>query len=130
VHFLRIRISDYTFEIGLIRKLADRPEGIDLSKRRVDEVFDLPRAQAMQTIDYLPVASALDYDTAFQAGRLFGPSGVSGVAMGLGAFMADDSLSDTVVLRGRAHRLRRRLPMRYLRTALVARGFWDGGPTR
>lgn len=77
-------------------------------------------------LEYLPVASALDFDTAFQAGQVFGASGCPGLAMGFGAFMADDSLSDTIVIRGRTRRLDRRLPMRYLRTALVARGFWDG----
>lgn len=76
--------------------------------------------------DYLPVASALDYDTAFDAGKIFAASGCSGVAMGFGAFMADDSLSDKVIIRGRTKRLSRNLPMRYVRTALVARGFWDG----
>jgi hypothetical protein len=34
-------------KVRLTRKLADRLEGIDLSKRRVGEVIDVPRPQAM-----------------------------------------------------------------------------------
>ena len=75
---------------------------------------------------YLPVASALDYNTAFDAGRTFAHAGLRGGAMGFGAFMADNSFTDRIVLNRRTHLLSRALPMRYLRTALVARGFWDG----
>ena len=60
------------------------------------------------------------------AGRAFGSAGLRSAAMGFGAFMADNSFSNRIVIQGRAHSLPRPLPMRYLRTALVARGFWDG----
>ena len=46
--------------------------------------------------------------------------------MGFGAYMADDHFSDHVVVGRRRLDLPGRLPMRYLRTALVARGFWSG----
>jgi hypothetical protein len=75
---------------------------------------------------YLPVASAVDYDTAYDAGRAFGEAGLRAGAMGFGAFMADDAFADRFVIGRREHVLPRPLPMRYLRTALVARGLWDG----
>jgi hypothetical protein len=51
---------------------------------------------------------------------------VEKVAMGFGAFMADDSWTDQLTIHGRTRPVGRRLPTRYLRTALVARGFFDG----
>jgi hypothetical protein len=72
------------------------------------------------------VASAHDHDTAFDAGSALGKSGNRAVAMGFGAMMADDSWTNQVKIHGRKHRLPRSLPQRYLRTALVARGFFAG----
>ena len=94
-----------------------------VAKRAVVAVASLPRAARS---GYLAVASAFDYDTAFDAGRVFADAGLTGAAMGFGAFMADNSFTDQIVIRGRVHVLPRPLPMRYLRTALAARGFWDG----
>lgn len=73
-----------------------------------------------------PVASAHDYDTAVDAGRTFAAAGLDAAAMGFGAFMADDTYTRQVKLRGRRRDLVANLPARYVRTALVARGFWDG----
>ncbi len=75
---------------------------------------------------YYGVASALDHNTALDAGREFAEAGLDRVAMGFGAYMADDHFSDHVVVGRRRLDLPGRLPMRYLRTALVARGFWGG----
>lgn len=75
---------------------------------------------------YLPVASAVDYDSAFDAGRIVASSGARSAALGFGAFMADDSYVTTYRRGGRTRRLPGRMPARYLRTALVARGLWDG----
>lgn len=75
---------------------------------------------------YLPVASALDYDGAFDAGRVFATSGARAAALGFGALMADDSYTTSYRQGGRLRQLPVRLPARYLRTALVARGLWDG----
>lgn len=74
----------------------------------------------------LAVASAHDYDTAHDAGYRFADAGVTAAAIGFGAFMADDQWTATVKVRGRLRKLPRSLPCRYLRTALVARGFFDG----
>jgi hypothetical protein len=81
---------------------------------------------SQSTIQYLPVASAMDYDTAFDAARAFAAEGLQAVAIGFGAFMADDSYCEAFKMAGRWRSLGERLPNRYLRTILVARGFWDG----
>ncbi|MET8909549.1 hypothetical protein [Micromonospora sp. NPDC004551] len=72
------------------------------------------------------VPSAHDYDSAFDAGQALGDTGVRAVAMGFGAFMADDSWTTRIKYGGRWLPLPQALPMRYLRTALVVRGFFDG----
>ncbi len=46
--------------------------------------------------------------------------------MGFGAYMADDGWITEARIRGRVRALPQRLPRRYLRTALAARGFFDG----
>jgi hypothetical protein len=84
------------------------------------------RQDVPKRVNYLPVASAFDYDTAFDAGREFASAGLTGAACGFGAYMADDRSTDTIVIRGRIRKLPGLLPQRYLRTALAARGFWDG----
>lgn len=75
---------------------------------------------------YYTVASAVDYNTAVDAGEVFAEAGLERVAMGFGAYMADDNYSDHVVIGRRRVDLATAMPNRYLRTALVARGFWDG----
>ncbi len=94
-----------------------------VAARAREELRSIPRGSS---IEYLAVASALDYDSAFEAGHVFGVAGLRQAAMGFGAFMADDSFADNVVIKGRTIKFERQLPMRYLRCALVARGFWDG----
>lgn len=83
-------------------------------------------ATVPDAVAYLPVASALGYDTAYDAGREFAAAGLKSVACGFGAYMADDRSVSSVVIRGRVRKLPGLLPQRYLRTALAARGFWDG----
>jgi hypothetical protein len=75
---------------------------------------------------YYPVASAVDYNTAEDAGEIFAAAGLQRAAMGFGAYMADDNYSDYVIIGRRRIDLNATMPNRYLRTALVARGFWDG----
>lgn len=86
-------------------------------------------AETLKGTTVLTVASAHDYDTAFDAGKVFGAAGVKAAAIGFGAFMADDQWGSTAKVRGRIRRLPRSLPMRYVRTALVAKGFFDGWAT-
>jgi hypothetical protein len=75
---------------------------------------------------YYIVASALDYDTAFDAGQILANNEVGFAAIGFGAFMADDAYTNTYKRGGRWHTLSRPMPQRYIRTALVARGLFDG----
>ena len=75
---------------------------------------------------YYPVASALSYNTAVDAGRAFAQRGHTRAAMGFGAYMADDHYSDYLVIGRRTTVLPNLMPNRYLRTVVVARGFWDG----
>lgn len=75
---------------------------------------------------YYPVMSALDYDTAFDAGQVLSTSGIGFGAIGFGAFMADDAYTTRYKRAGRWRTLASPMPQRYLRTALVARGFFDG----
>ena len=83
-------------------------------------------AQIPPGCDYLPVASAQDYDSAYDAGREFAAAGLTAAALGFGAFMNDDTTTRQIKIRGRTRRVDPAMPTRYLGTALVARGFWDG----
>jgi hypothetical protein len=85
--------------------------------------------QQLTPVQVLTVASAHDYDTAQDAGVAMANAGVRAAAVGFGAFMADDGWTSTAKVHGRVRKLGRLLPSRYLRTALVARGFFDGWAT-
>jgi hypothetical protein len=87
------------------------------------EIDQLPPAEAS---GYYAVASAVDYNSARDAGRAFAAAGLARAAMGFGAYMADDNSSDFVIIGRRRLDFASSMPNRYLRTALVARGFWDG----
>jgi hypothetical protein len=75
---------------------------------------------------YYPVASAVCYNTAKDAGREFGAAGIAKAAMGFGAYMADDNFTDHMFIERRRVDFPGRLPTRYSRTAAAACGFWDG----
>jgi hypothetical protein len=87
------------------------------------EIERMPRSLAA---GYYTVVSALDYDGAFDAGRACAKEGLTRVAMGFGAYMADDHFTDHAFIGRRRIDFGTRMPNRYLRTALVARGFWNG----
>lgn len=76
--------------------------------------------------NYYPVASAVSYDTAYDAGLEFAAAGIKHAAMGFGAYTADDNYCDVVCIQNKVRVLPCSMPNRYIRTALVARGFWDG----
>ena len=94
-----------------------------VARRAAAEVKQLPRELATF---YYPVASALSYDTAYDAGEVFAQYGLKRISMGFGAYMADDHYTDHVMIGKRLIELKDLMPNRYLRTALAARGFWDG----
>jgi len=83
----------------------------------------LPRELRRQ---YFPVASANSFNTAHDAGRIFASHGHRRIAMGFGAYMADSNYVDHFRVGRSTTTLKRRIPNRYLRTVLVARGFWEG----
>ena len=94
-----------------------------VARRAVAEMKKLPGELATF---YYPVASALSYDTAYDAGEVFAQYGLKRISMGFGAYMADDHYTDHVIIGKRLIELKDLMPNRYLRTALAARGFWDG----
>jgi hypothetical protein len=97
-------------------------------RRRNEEVASWGVALQARRPDLtiLTVASAHDYDTAQDAGEVFRAAGIANAAMGFGAYMADDTWDASVKVQGRVRRLSRSLPIRYIRTALVSRGFFSG----
>jgi hypothetical protein len=88
---------------------------------------NLPRRLARK---YYPVASAVDHNTAFDAGQAFADAGLSRAAMGFGAYMADDHYTDHAYIGRRRLDLSEQMPQRYLRTILAATGFWAGYRSR
>ena len=108
--------------------LRRRRQELASRNRRVAE-RGLALQQQLPDVPVLTVASAHDYDSAYDAGQALATAGVRAAAIGFGAFMADDQWGQSVKIRGRTRALRRSLPMRYLRTALVSRGFFDGWAT-
>ncbi len=76
--------------------------------------------------NYYPVASAVSYNTAFDAGREFAQVGIEAVSMGFGAYMADANFADHMTIGRRRIDFETRLPFRYIRTIAVAHGFWAG----
>ena len=94
-----------------------------VAKRAVKRQKQLPEALAQE---YYPVASASSYNTAFDVGSEFARKGLEKISMGFGAFMADDNWTDHVQIGTRTIVFKERFPNRYIRTAAVAKGFWDG----
>ncbi|GGC08661.1 hypothetical protein GCM10010972_22440 [Cellulomonas carbonis] len=74
----------------------------------------------------LPVASALSFNTAKDAGREFAAAGLTSISMGFGAYMADDHFTDHLYRDRRRIDLGANLPQRYTRTVAAAVGFWEG----
>jgi len=72
------------------------------------------------------VASAVDYNSAYDAGKVMARAEVSHLAIGVGAYMLDDNSVDYFVKDKKIHNLNRKVPRRYLRTTLVIRGLIDG----
>ena len=75
---------------------------------------------------YYPVASAVSYNTAKDAGREFAAANLSSISMGFGAYTADNNSSDHMTINRRRIDFGRNLPQRYTRTVAVTVGFWDG----
>jgi hypothetical protein len=72
------------------------------------------------------VASAVDYNSAFNAGKEMARAKVSHLAIGVGAYMLDENSVDYFAKDKIIHNLNIKVPRRYLRTTLVIRGLLDG----
>lgn len=72
------------------------------------------------------VASAVDYNSGFYAGREIARGNVNHLAIGAGAYMADPNYVDYFIKRRKINELGRKFPRRYIRTPLVVRGLMDG----
>ncbi|MPZ61925.1 MAG: hypothetical protein GEU93_11655 [Propionibacteriales bacterium] len=94
-----------------------------VARRAAERIDRLPERLRER---YYPVACAESYNTAWDAGQVFADHGLTPIAMGFGAFMADANYTDHVFIGRRRIDFPGRLPNRYTRTVLVARGFWDG----
>jgi hypothetical protein len=90
----------------------------DNALRRLDQVASVER--------YYPVASAVSYATAYDAGKIFAGKGLDNAAIGFGAFVSDRNDIDFVDIAGKRTLFPQPLPNRYVRAGAVAKGFWDG----
>lgn len=128
-----IGVEDITIASWLALNLELSYTGLALSafSKKNKRVCQLARRR-IPTLDerlqphYYPVASAVSYDTAFDAGKIFGAAGFQCVSMGFGAYMSDDNYNDHVIIKRKIIELGMSVPNRYTRTVLAARGFWDG----
>jgi hypothetical protein len=89
----------------------------------------LPQLPTSLRDHYYPVASAESYSTAYDAGRIFATHHLPRASMGFGAYMADANYTDHAYLGRRRIDFTARLPNRYTRTVLAARGFFHGYTT-
>lgn len=94
-----------------------------VARRAAAQKTQLPATLAR---GYYPVASALSYNTAFDAGAAFAKEGLDKLSLGFGAFMADDNWTDSIEIGTRRIQFPERFPSRYVRTVAVAKGLWDG----
>jgi hypothetical protein len=128
-----IGVEDITLACSLSLSLEQAYTGrARADYRRYNRAIARRAIRVMETLPnrlagaYYPVASAISYNTARDAGQVFGEAGITRVAMGFGAYMADDNSIDYIVVGRREVRFPGRLPTRYTRTAAVATGFYDG----
>ncbi|QLH03136.1 hypothetical protein C5F47_06020 [Nitrosopumilus cobalaminigenes] len=72
------------------------------------------------------VISAVDYDSAFNAGKEMAKNNVRNLALGVGASMADNNWTDYYIKQKKIVELPRKVPRRSLRTPLIVKGICDG----
>ncbi len=72
------------------------------------------------------VASAVDYNSAFDAGREMAKKGITHLAIGAGAYMVDNHYMDHYYIQRKRIELGRNLPRRYIRSAYALKGLLDG----
>lgn len=106
------------FERRTYRKMNQR-----VAKQAVEVLGSLPHPLRFH---YYPVASAVSFNTAYDAGQEFARRGIRAVSMGFGAYMADNNYVDHMYVGRRRLDFGANLPARYMRTVLAAKGFWVG----
>lgn len=74
----------------------------------------------------ISVASAVDYNTAFDAGREMARAKSPFLAIGTGAYMTDRNFTDFFRIQRKTTLLSKSVPRRYLRTVLTAAGLLKG----
>jgi hypothetical protein len=121
--------------LAILTGLSVEPEYVGMPKRfystrnRRASTFYMDTKQkkfgSFKGIPYA-VASAVDYNSAYDAGKEMARAKVSHVAIGVGAYMIDDNSTDYFTKGKKIHNLNKRIPRRYLRTTLVVRGLIDG----
>ena len=72
------------------------------------------------------VASAVDYNSAYDAGREMAHGGITRIAIGAGAYMVDNHYANHYYIFRSRIDLGRNLPRRYLRSAYALKGLLDG----
>lgn len=97
-----------------------------MNRRSLAATRSSVRRRQLGDVRDLPVVSATDYRSAFAAGKLVAASGVRGFCLPFGAFMADDRTTNSYVMNGKRVALERFVPVRVIRSALVAKGLADG----
>jgi hypothetical protein len=98
----------------------------EMNKRSLSATQLSSRTHLLGQVHDLPVVSATDYESAFEAGKLISASGARGFCLPFGAFMADDRTTNSYVIAGERVTLERFVPVRVIRSALVAKGLADG----
>ena len=98
----------------------------ELNRNNAAMSADNVRLAALHKVRDLPVVSAVDYDTAYDAGRVFARHDVKSVAIPFGAFMGDNSSTKSAIVRNRRIDLGSSMPLRIVRCVAVAKGFSDG----
>jgi hypothetical protein len=94
-----------------------------VAKRAATLLHEIPSALRHR---YYPVASAVSFNTAVDAGREFAKAGIRNISMGFGAYMADNNFVDHIKVGRKRLDFGSNLPARYIRTVAVAEGFWEG----
>lgn len=93
------------------------------SLRLFERVFNDPRCQDVKVY---AVLSAMDYNTARDAGTLAAQSGADHVAVGMAGIMLDATAVEFFVMGHGTTRLEEVAPRRYVRMAQILRGVADG----
>ncbi|HEY9387864.1 MAG TPA: hypothetical protein VIP70_12555 [Nitrososphaeraceae archaeon] len=121
--------------LAILTGLSVEPEYVGMPRRfysarnrRAATFYEDTKQKKFGSFKGIPyaVASAVDYNSAYDAGKEMAKAKVSHLAVGVGAYMIDDNSIDYFIMGRKLHNLNKRIPRRYLRTTLVVRGLMDG----